>query len=102
MPFVSACHEVNPVSHVASEKYDDRFTFASKVLCLAISLKDGLKIVSVGNGNPRGFDSFKDVSSHPLYYGQAMVIVRRTRKNGKITLAATADGLRMAKLSLGF
>ena len=38
----------------------------------------------------------------PLYYGQAMVIVRRTRKNGKITLAATADGFRMAKLSLGF
>ena len=64
--------------------------------------QDGLEIVSVGNGNPRGFDSFKDVSSHPLYYGQAMVIVRRTRKNGKITLAATADGLRMAKLSLGF
>lgn len=69
---------------------------------VSFGLEGNGEIVSVGNGNPRGFDSFKDVSSHPLYYGQAMVIVRRTRKNGKITLAATADGFRMAKLSLGF
>ena len=69
---------------------------------VSFDLEGNGEIVSVGNGNPRGFDSFKDVSSHPLYYGQAMVIVRRTRKNGKITLAATADGFRMAKLSLGF
>ena len=69
---------------------------------VSFDLEGDGEIVSVGNGNPRGYDSFKDVSEHPLHYGQAMVIVRRGAKNGKVTLAATADDLRMAKLSLGF
>lgn len=52
------------------------------------------KILAVGNGNPRGHDSFKDVASHPLYFGKAVVVVRRDKgATGPITLSASAEGL---------
>ena len=53
------------------------------------------RILAVGNGNPRGMDSFKDVSGHPLFFGKATAIVRREGE-GRIVLTATADGLRPA------
>ncbi len=54
------------------------------------------KIVSVGNSNPRGLDSFKDVSSHPLEGGRAGLFLRRTGP-GKVVLSASADGLETAR-----
>lgn len=52
------------------------------------------KLLAVGNGNARGLDSFKDVSSHPLYYGKAVAIVRRNKgAKGPITLTSSAEGL---------
>ncbi len=56
------------------------------------------EIVSVGNSNPRGLDSFKDVSSHPLYNGRAGLYIRRTGP-GKVRLTASAEGLKSATLS---
>jgi beta-galactosidase len=53
------------------------------------------KIVSVGNGNPRGHDSFKDVASHPLRFGRMGLAVRREGK-GDIILTAYADGVKSA------
>ena len=50
------------------------------------------KIVSVGNANPRGHDSFKDVSSHPLYNGRAGLFIRRTGA-GAVKLTASSEGL---------
>ena len=50
------------------------------------------EIVSVGNGNPRGTDSFKMTASHPLHNGRAGLVVRRTGK-GTVRLTATAEGL---------
>ena len=50
------------------------------------------KIVSVGNANPRGHDSFKDVSSHPLYNGRAGLFIRRTGP-GAVKLTASSEGL---------
>ncbi len=50
------------------------------------------EIVSVGNSNPRGLDSFKETASHPLCYGRAGLALRRTGK-GDVTLTAAADGL---------
>ena len=54
------------------------------------------EIVAVGNGDPRGFDSFKQVSSHPLYYGKAVVVVRR-RGAGEIWIKAAVPGLKSAE-----
>ena len=56
------------------------------------------KIVSVGNANPRGHDTFKDVSSHPLYNGRAGLFLHRTGA-GKVKLTASASGLKSATVS---
>lgn len=45
------------------------------------------RIIAVGNGDARGYESFCDVSSHPLYCGRAVVIVKRTGQ-GEISLSA--------------
>ena len=50
------------------------------------------EIVAVGNSNPRGLDSFKDVASHPLCNGRAGLFIRRTGP-GAVTLTASAPGL---------
>ncbi|MBO7655442.1 MAG: glycoside hydrolase family 2, partial [Kiritimatiellae bacterium] len=49
-------------------------------------------LAAVGNGNPRGYDAFTKTDSHPLYFGKAVVAVRRTGP-GVITLTAEAEGL---------
>ena len=60
---------------------------------------EGCEILAVGNSNPRGFDSFKDVSSHPLCFGRAAVYVRV--KDGVTgTLRASADGVADAAVEL--
>jgi len=59
----------------------------------------GGEIVSVGNGNPRGAQSFKDVSGHSLYFGRAVVAVRVPR-GGTATLKATSERLCPAELRM--
>ena len=53
---------------------------------------EGGEILAVGNSDPRGLDSFKDVSGHPLRFGRAAVYVRLAE--GPVTLKASAEGLR--------
>ncbi len=53
------------------------------------------KIVAVGNGDPRSYESFKDITKHKLYFGKAVVVLKRNvGENGVITLKATGDGLK--------
>jgi beta-galactosidase len=57
------------------------------------------EIVAVGNGNANGLDSFKDVSQHPLYFGKAVVVMRRAAgKTGAVVLTAACDGLMSASV----
>ena len=51
------------------------------------------EIAAVGNGDARAHESFKAVSSHPLYYGKAVAVVRR-KGPGKIVLTASVPGLK--------
>ncbi len=60
--------------------------------CVSFSIEGPGRIVSVGNSSPRGFDSFKATSSHPLHNGRAGLAVKRTAP-GKIVLTASAGGL---------
>ena len=62
---------------------------------VSFAVEGPAKIVSVGNSNPRGLDSFKEVSSHPLYYGRAGLFLRRTGA-GEVKLTASAPGLASA------
>ncbi len=61
---------------------------------VAFSLTGPGRIVAVGNGDPRGYDVFTNVAAHPLYFGKAVVVVRRDKgATGPIALTATVDGL---------
>lgn len=57
-----------------------------------------VEIVSVGNSDPRAHESFKQVSSHPLFAGRAGLVVRRKGK-GPAKLTASAEGLQSAVVS---
>ena len=59
---------------------------------ISFALEGPGRIVSVGNSNPRGHDSFKATASHPLHNGRAGLVLRRTGP-GEIRLTASADGL---------
>ncbi len=60
------------------------------------------KIMAVGNADPRAHESFMDVASHPLYFGRAVVVVRRDKgETGPITLTASAKDLAPATVTLG-
>ena len=59
---------------------------------VAFAISGPGEIVSVGNGNPKGYDSFKDVASHPLHCGICVAVVRRTG-TGRLVLTASAAGL---------
>ena len=62
---------------------------------VAFAVEGPGEIVSVGNSDPRGLHSFKDVKSHPLCNGRAGLAIRRTGV-GKVVLRASADGLASA------
>ena len=60
------------------------------------------EIVAVGNGSHAGTDSFAETSSHPLYYGRALVIVRRTGGSGlPLKLTASVPSVRSATVTFG-
>ncbi len=58
---------------------------------ISFTAKD-CEIRAVGNSNPRGYDSFKETSSHPLHFGRAGVYLR-VKSGQKAHLHAEAQGL---------
>jgi len=54
------------------------------------------EILAVGNGNAHGVDSYRETASHPLFYGQALVIVR---KRGEYALSVRTANLAPAHIS---
>ena len=67
---------------------------------VAFAVEGPGEIVSVGNSDPRGLHSFKDVKSHPLCNGRAGLAIRRTG-SGKVVLRASAQGLAPATVVFG-
>ena len=57
------------------------------------------EIAAVGNSDPRGYDSFKDTSSHPLCAGRAAVYLRYA-STASPKLRATAEGLESAEMEV--
>ena len=60
---------------------------------------EGREITAVGNSDPRGYDSFKATSSHPLCYGRAAVYLCGMGCGAK--LKAFAEGLESAEVKVG-
>ena len=64
---------------------------------IRFSLAGPGEIVAVGNGDARGLDAFTETAQHPLYFGKAVVVVRRRAgQEGPVTLTAAGDGLAAA------
>ena len=57
------------------------------------------ELVGVGNGNPHNVDSFKRPRRW-TWHGKALAILRPAKQPGRLTLTATAEGLRAARLDL--
>jgi len=58
------------------------------------------EIVAVGNGSQSGLDLFAETSSLQLYYGRALVVVRRTGGSGlPLKLTASAPSVRSASIT---
>ncbi|MBQ6337942.1 MAG: hypothetical protein IJI36_02245 [Kiritimatiellae bacterium] len=66
---------------------------------LSFSVSGPGRIVAAGNGNPRAMESFADPSAHSLFFGKAVVVVRRDAP-GAITLVAAAEQLETAKMAM--
>ncbi|MBO0833341.1 MAG: hypothetical protein J2P29_15375, partial [Actinobacteria bacterium] len=56
-------------------------------------------LAAVGNGNPHNIDSFQQPSRY-TWHGQALAILRPGKQPGTISLAASAAGLRGARLTI--
>ena len=74
-----------------------RDPLATNRLSLAVSGPG--RIVAVGNGNPCAYESFVDASAHSLFFGKAVVAVRRDGA-GKIVLTVTAEGLKPSQIRI--
>ncbi len=66
---------------------------------IGFSLEGPGEIVAVGNADPRGLESFKNTASHPLRYGKAVAVVRRTGE-GALVLRAECAGLKPAEIAV--
>ena len=65
---------------------------------IAFAVEGPAEIVGVINGDMTS-EELTVGNKRRLYRGTATVILRSTREAGKITLTATTDGLKKAKLS---
>ena len=66
---------------------------------LSLSVSGPGRIVAVGNGNPRAYETFVEASAHSLFFGKAVVAVRRNGA-GRIVLTATAEGLKPSQIKV--
>lgn len=66
---------------------------------VSFSLSGPGEILSLANSNPKGYDSFKEVASHPLHCGRLFAVVRRTGP-GRLVLCASAPALAPAELEI--
>ncbi len=66
---------------------------------VSFSVSGPCEIVSLANANPKGYDSFKNVKSHPLHCGRCFAVVRRTGP-GRAVLCASSDGLAPAEIEI--
>jgi len=60
---------------------------------------EGCEIIAVGNSDPRGMNSFKDVGSHPLCFGRAAVYLR-LKPDTAARLTASAEGVATATVEI--
>lgn len=66
---------------------------------ITFKIKGEGEIAGVGNGNPSDVSSFQ-LPQKKVFHGRGLVIIRPNGKSGKITLEATAEGLKSAGIEI--
>ena len=69
------------------------------VLKVDFAINGAGTLAGVANGNPHNADSFKRPRRW-TWHGQALAILRPAKQAGSLTLTATAEGLKPARLML--
>ncbi len=88
----------NDLSYVSIEIVDDQDRVVPNAeVPVKFSVSGEGEITAVGSANPADMSSFKG-SSKKTWRGKALVILRPTGKEGKITLKAEAEGLGSAEI----
>jgi beta-galactosidase len=68
-------------------------------LRVGFGIRGAGELVGVANGNPHNVDSFKQARRH-TWHGRALAVMRPAERPGRLTLTATAPGLRPTSLTL--
>ena len=69
------------------------------VVKVSFAVEGAGELVGVGNGNPHNVDSFKRPRRW-TWHGKALAILRPAKQPGRLTLTATAEALRGARIDL--
>ncbi|MFN2379862.1 MAG: glycoside hydrolase family 2 TIM barrel-domain containing protein [Bacteroidales bacterium] len=82
------------LSYILVESVDREGNLAPLAMNMVnIKVTGAASLVAVGNGNPQSFHSFGS-DNIPLFYGKAMIITGKTRRQGKTIVEVTSDSLK--------
>ncbi len=95
-PYTNLADELVFVQVDAVDAQGVRDPFATRLVSFEVS--GAGEIAACGNGDPRSYRAFSE-KRHELYFGKAVVILRRTGP-GRIVLQAAAEGLAPAAFTL--
>ncbi|MFF4728858.1 hypothetical protein ACFY3M_26600 [Streptomyces mirabilis] len=88
------------LAHVLVEVTDSHGRLVPDATLRVMFQVDGAgELAAVGNGYPHHVDSFRQPRRH-TWHGQALAILRPAKRPGRVTLTASAPGLRPAALTL--
>ena len=91
----------NDLAYIITEVLDSEgnvIPWANDIIINYVVSGNG-KLAGVGNGNPRDMDSFVQ-PNRKTFQGKCLAILRPELKPGKMTIKATADGLKEANLEV--
>ncbi len=88
------------LAHVLVEVTDSHGRLVPDATLKVMFQVDGAgELAAVGNGNPHNVDRFRQPRRH-TWHGQALTILPPAKRPGRVTLTASAPGLRPAALAL--
>ena len=88
------------LAHVLVEVTDARgHVVPDAVLNVSFEVDGAGALAGVANGNPHNIESFRQPHRH-TWHGQALAVLAPAKQPGRLTLTASAPGLRPARVAL--
>lgn len=90
----------NDLSYITVEIIDEKgIVVPDAVIPVTFSIEGQGEVAGIGNGNPKGMESFKQLK-HNTFKGKCLAILRPTGKSGTIKFTAKSDGLIDSKMEI--